>query len=530
MVEVQLGTPLAEALMQAIQPKFNELGWASGGADEALAEYVVLMLVNGKTQQEIITELSTDFLGIPADDPNLGEFVRWLFDQINIFNASLNGGSGAPGPASNSAMGGAQEDMAMDGTFDASMTDGSNELNAPTGPKSMRGGGNFRGGREKRMMGQINRALDRTPDGSLHRTRGQNGVGKAPPSGPRMGTGRQPRGPNNRAANIAAGINAHGIPGMPGMPAAGPGMNGMNRMNQNQGWGMPGQPPAIDMALLLEQNQMLMQALAQQAQGGMMPNGAVPYGRPLSERVQRPYNNSRGRGGAHFQQNGHQQNKQHFNGPAPPQGPEAGKTSDGSEGRDVDMSEGPKHDTPVEQVMCKFNLQCRNADCKFAHQSPAAPPGTAVDATDVCSFGAACKNRKCVGRHPSPAKKISHMSETDCKYYPHCTNPHCPFKHPEMPPCRNGGECKVPNCKFTHVKTQCKFHPCTNRFCPFSHEEGQRGSFPDKVWTAEGGKEHVSERKFVDDATPEKLVLPEGQDKDMGGTTNGASEPQDVVV
>ena len=46
------------------------------------------------------------------------------------------------------------------------------------------------------------------------------------------------------------------------------------------------------------------------------------------------------------------------------------------------------------------------------------------------------------------------------------------------------------------------------------HEEGQRGTFQDKVWTADKAKEHVSERKFVDDAAAEENVLPE-QDKDM---------------
>jgi len=176
----------------------------------------------------------------------------------------------------------------------------------------------------------------------------------------------------------------------------------------------------------------------------------------------------------------------------------------------------PKREPPnPEETVCKFNLRCTNRDCKFAHQSPAAPPNIPIDVKDVCSFGAACKNRKCVGRHPSPAIKAAHQSEMDCKFFPNCTNPHCPFKHPSMPPCRNGGECKVPGCKFTHVKTPCKFHPCTNRFCPFSHEEGQRGTFQDKVWVAgEGGEhQHVSERKFVDENAPEDVVLPGSEDQ-----------------
>jgi hypothetical protein len=567
MVEIQLNTPLAEALNMAIQPKLGELGFGSGGADDtALAEYVVLMLVNGKTQDEINNELSTDFLGLPSDDPSVREFVRWLFEQINILSAQYNGtvaAASAPAATNDSAMEGAQEDYAMDGNLDSSMTDSSNEINAyvhmplfdatmpickvlteinrPTGPKSMRGDNNFRGGREKRMMGQINRALDRNLEPPvLHRTRGQNGVGRTPPSGPRMGAGRQPRVANNRAASIAAGINAHGMPGMPPVgPKTGMGMNGMNRMNpgMNQGWGMaPQQPTPADLMAMVEQQQMMIQMLAQsQGQGPMMPNGAPPYGRPLSERVQKPYqNNFRGRGGAPYQPNGHHHNKPHFNGQTPNQASDSIKidVSSGSDEQDVDMSQGQaKHDTSVEETMCHYNLRCSNAECKFAHQSPAAPPGITVDVSDVCSFGAACKNRKCVGRHPSPAKKMSHMGETDCKFFPNCTNPHCPFRHPSMPPCRNGGECKVPNCKFTHVKTACKFHPCTNRFCPFSHEEGQRGTFPDKVWKADGSKEHVSDRKFVDDQTPETVILPDGGgDKEMNGTGNGVSEPHDVVV
>ncbi len=207
------------------------------------------------------------------------------------------------------------------------------------------------------------------------------------------------------------------------------------------------------------------------------------------------------RGGGHHQNNGHADQQQHA-------GSEAGQAETASQG-DVDMA-GAKREAPnPDDTVCRFNLRCQNKDCKFAHQSPAAPPGATIDVNDPCTFGAACKNRKCVARHPSPAAKMAHQSEQDCKFFPNCVNPHCTFRHPAMPACRNGGECKVANCKFTHVKTPCKFHPCTNRSCPFMHDEGQRGTFHDKVWTAEeGGKEHVSERKFVDDGGVEQLVLP----------------------
>ncbi len=102
---------------------------------------------------------------------------------------------------------------------------------------------------------------------------------------------------------------------------------------------------------------------------------------------------------------------------------------------------------------------------------------------------------------------MAHQSEQDCKFFPHCTNPRCQFRHPNMPLCRNGADCSTAGCKFTHVKTLCKYRPCTNRYCTFKHEEGQRGVFHDKVWTADGGKEHISERKFVDEDAPEDSVM-----------------------
>lgn len=51
-----------------------------------------------------------------------------------------------------------------------------------------------------------------------------------------------------------------------------------------------------------------------------------------------------------------------------------------------------------------------------------------------------------------------------------------------------------------------------NPACAFKHEEGQkRGKFDDKVWVA-GEKEHVSERKFVDDNNgEEELIKPDAE-------------------
>ena len=73
-------TPLAEQLSSIMQPKLVEVGWSTGGLDDsALAEYIVLMLVNGKTQEQIASELSNDLLNLGPDDSGALDFSSWLF-------------------------------------------------------------------------------------------------------------------------------------------------------------------------------------------------------------------------------------------------------------------------------------------------------------------------------------------------------------------------------------------------------------------------------------------------------------------
>lgn len=128
-VEVALNTPLADALNSAIQPKLVEVGWASPGADDsALAEYIILMLVNGKTQDQIASELSGDLLSLGPDDPGAQEFARWLFEQINILSGQLNGAAQGNAPAVEPSQDTA---MAMEQDTDMAVTiDPATELNA----------------------------------------------------------------------------------------------------------------------------------------------------------------------------------------------------------------------------------------------------------------------------------------------------------------------------------------------------------------------------------------------------------------
>ncbi|KAF7588742.1 hypothetical protein BBP40_005268 [Aspergillus hancockii] len=479
---VAVGTPLAEALSNVVQPKLVEMGWSSdGGDDSALTEYVILMLVNGKTQEQIASELSNDLLGLGEGDTQALDFSRWLFEQVETLNQEINGGGVLPSIEGGSAQvipsfndqetAAAPQVFALgDGAMDADMSMG--DVGAgndaiPTGPKAMRNNRPPRG----RMLNQINRQLDRG-DSALHRVRGQGGSGRINSHGRDHTKGR---------------FNQHGGGRMPG----GRQMGGMG-MVPNQMMGGPG-----NMMNMSPNDQMhLMSLLEEQARmmSQFMPGFVSPAINPA------------------FQQNGNQQGRSLFDRVERQQGRRFNKRDDKNADTDMDMrtDQGGDQDESNTDSVCRFNIRCTRKDCPFAHQSPAAPEGTPVDVSDPCPYGAACKNRKCTGRHPSPAVRSAHQAEELCKFFPNCANPHCHFKHPSMPLCRNGADCSTEGCKFTHVQTACRFNPCLNPSCPYKHAEGQRGAFTDKVWTSGQQKSHVSERKFVSDEDgAEELIKPD---------------------
>lgn len=542
-VEILADSPLAQALNSAIQPKLVEVGWSAGGGDESdLAEYIILMLANSKTQEQVAAELSSDLLGLGPDDPGARDFSQWLFNQVEFLTSQQNGTAG-PTPDGQEAPNGAPDaDADMGDVSDSGdgnvyailpvdLSDPDLRLPSkpprrltsdtrPTGPKSMRNGTNTSRPRDKRMLGHLAKAMDRSHDSILHRVRPQNGNerinthSRAPPTGPRQqASGRGGiQGMNNR---MNGRMNGPGMGGMP-MQQGAAAQNIMNMSPQQQ----------LDLYAMLEQQSRLMAQMLgpQQQQMGMGRGGPMQVGnnfqqqqngRSLFDRVQpnhRPQqnNNSRKFGQDRFGAQNHQQPHQQTGSDAP------------SSSMDVEMSQ-EKKDLDPENTKCRFNLTCGNVDCKFAHQSPAAPPGTTIDFKDTCSFGAACKNKKCTGKHPSPANKLSFATSQECRWGVDCTKPDCAFVHPKA--CRNGADCTVPNCTFGHSKTVCKFNPCARPECRFKHVEGQkRGKYEDKVWTADSTKEHVSERKFVDEGRPEELIVPGASEEGLSQVSTATAE------
>lgn len=363
----------------------------------------------------------------------------------------------------------------------------------------------------RRIMGQISKAMDRSNDAVLHRIRPQQGTerinthNRQPPKGPRMNL-NQTRNQRPMPTGRAAGMQTNGLPN------GGPGANIMNMSSTQQ---------MQLLAMYEEQARMMSQIFGPHQQQALMGGAPQPAINPA---FRNGNNQLQGQGPSLFerveanpqrQNGGFNKQRQYSNGTHARKPSVARQASNGdiSSSMEVESSQNNTSE-PSPDTICRFNLDCTKKDCIFAHQSPAAPPGTTFDVHDICGYGAACKNRKCVARHPSPAQKITHQSESDCKFFPNCTNPNCPFRHPTTAMCRNGADCTREGCKFTHVNIPCRFNPCLNPTCHYKHAEGQkRGAFSDKVWKAEGDqeKEHVSERKFVDeqDFEGEELIVPD---------------------
>ncbi|KAK0338159.1 oxygen-dependent protoporphyrinogen oxidase [Friedmanniomyces endolithicus] len=549
-IQVDAGSALAQTIQAAAQAKLMENGWAPEENDTTLSEYVTMMLVNGKDMQGVQSELGGELLGVGEDDPQVAEFTRWLFDQARslsghsaavpvLVDAGMEGApmSTTEGADALSIMDEQMGDAAVDGAYVQTALFPPKRgltLSRPSGPKAMRNGSEpTRGrGRRGRMLGQMNRSMDRAQDDPLRRIKGAaSGAGRVDGH-----ANRAPRGPRGQgaASGIQRAMNGGG------------GARGGHNMQQAMNNPMMNQMPQ-------DQQMMFMQMMEMQANmmANMMQNGGQSPATPT---------NGMGGGGAHRGRGG----KSMFDridkrGGGTHRGGRHTTTQDGddtaSSGMDIDRPLEPERTTsnPFD-TMCKFNHKCLNPDCPFAHQSPAnTRPGISLDMSDTCPFGPACQNTKCLSRHPSPAQRsggataASAMgaasgakSEVVCRFYPNCSaGAQCPFKHPDQRACRNGADCSVDGCPFAHSRIACRYNPCTRRECPYKHAEGQRrGVFADKVWTAEGdgsagAQEAMGGGKsgrfagLAEEAGGEELILPGQQE---GLPQNGVHGGQGMAM
>jgi nuclear polyadenylated RNA-binding protein NAB2 len=522
MATISLDTPIAEALSNSIHGRLVQEAWTQDD-DTALAEYIVLMLANGKTQSQVASELAGELL---PDAQGTDEFSKWLFDQVNI----LSGNDGPAEPQHNANDTSMTQDQSQQqssepiipAAYETDMVEAppdnayvNNDIslrvkaNIPTSPKGPRSSMGARGGRGGRGGTPAKPA-----DSVLHRTRGNDRINSHSVRG-------APKGPRNLQNRPSMQKALNGV--VSGNGAAGPQANMMgNGMQNQQNMGMISPEQQMQYLAMMEQQARLM-AQWNELQQGMGGGAPGPQGRSLFDRVE----NGRGRGGMR----GRGRGGSHGSAGSTRNGSQPTTDAQGQVDGDVKMEQDqhvPRQAQDPSTTRCRFDLTCQKEDCPFAHQSPAAPMNIPIDMSLTCDFGIACKNQACTARHPSPAKKSAHQAESECKFWPNCTKPNCPFKHPTQPMCQFGASCRNAECKFTHLTTMCRFNPCTNTRCPYKHAPGQNRSMADYTWTPESAKkkeeeqkeladkEHVSDRKFVaEDGGEEELIKPEGGDSEM---------------
>ncbi|RVX69206.1 hypothetical protein B0A52_07182 [Exophiala mesophila] len=528
MSAIALETPEAQALSSAVHSKIVDQGWTQDD-DTSLAEYIVLMLANGKTQDQIASELAGELL---QDADGTTEFAQWLFQQVDNMSGGAGPSQNAPQPQQESGLELAQEstdsanaESSIPAAYEMDMADSAPE-NAPRGPKGLHGG---------RAQSNRGRGNHKSSDSALHRVRGNDRINthgntRGAPKGPRNSQGVRP-GMQKALNNIGL---AGQPPGIPPQMMPNPGQPGQNMPPMN-----PQQQMEFMAAMWEQQTRMLAQITGIMPENGGFPQGGQPQqnGRSLFDRVEPGRGRGgRGRGGrAGGGQNGHAKSNKQSDADTNMEG--ADQSSE-TTAMDVESTtSGQKKSQDPFDTMCHFNWRCTNKDCAYAHQSPVASTSVAVDMKTTCSFATACKNAKCTGRHPSPALTKAQQADTICKFFPRCTNPGCAFKHPSAPLCRFGDNCKTPNCTFTHLQERCRYNPCNNLRCPFKHEPGQQQAktLGDYSWTpdkqaekdaAKDNNDHVSDRKFVDEEAEEELIKPEG----AGETANGAAAAEPVTA
>lgn len=154
---------------------------------------------------------------------------------------------------------------------------------------------------------------------------------------------------------------------------------------------------------------------------------------------------------------------------------------------------------PQSPTLCKFNMKCTNAHCRYAHPSPVATAESGVVlSNEACEKGRDCQDKDCIKGHvspavlnpqrayillcslnfltydvlivaeqaPSPSVISPTHTATPCRFGTACTRHGCSFAHPGRPASHSG--------QTAHFTQQCRFGAgCTRSTCPFQHPEGR---------------------------------------------------------
>ncbi|CCF55895.1 hypothetical protein KAFR_0A04600 [Kazachstania africana CBS 2517] len=147
-------------------------------------------------------------------------------------------------------------------------------------------------------------------------------------------------------------------------------------------------------------------------------------------------------------------------------------------------------------VLCKFGVLCSNPMCPFGHPTPANEDAKVIDLM-WCKNNLKCEDPNCTKAHSSlskirqvepmgrpqvtptpvpPQRAPVEKSLEQCKFGAKCTNKRCKYRHARSHiMCREGAACTRIDCFFGHpINEDCRFGvDCKNATCLFKHPEGR---------------------------------------------------------
>lgn len=507
--DLQIGTPKAEALQTAIHNELVARGFTVGD-DRVMAEYVLIMLINKKSPEQVDKELS-DFIGPDTWDP---AFVDWLFVEAS----KESPGSAAPVEEAQSTPSESAQPL----------------QSIPTLANDQRE-------RDGRRNGPPPRLYNQAMSGAQKRTRSQSPPSGSPnkmprrtdvPSRPRAmrdGPPNNERSLKDRLGGFSREQPQNNMGPGPRFPPGGP-MPPMGPFNPE----MAGMNPNFAMTeMLVQQNALLQGLLHTMANGMQMPLPGIP-GMP-----------GMGPGGPPFNGAPDQRNRQMNRGPNnQQQGPPGAGPIQAPQPVNANASNLPPDlfDRPISPTLCKFGVNCTNALCRWSHPSAAATAESGIVlSTEACPAGRKCQNKDCTLSHPSAgtnmsgpmpharpqaasaAPAASFINTVPCKFGVNCTRPGCPYSHPagtaaskSAIPCKFGIHCTRADCMFSHPP---------GRVNPASFK-GLSGPAPEKAHANRTMRFNTSAAEFVpkeQSGTPQASASgPGGADKGDGAPATGA--------
>ncbi|KAM0793317.1 hypothetical protein ACM66B_000775 [Microbotryomycetes sp. NB124-2] len=475
MADVVPGTPQAQKLQDAIQKQLAFLGWSTED-DSVMAEYVLVMVGNRKTPEQISTELS-DLIGGDFDS----SFVQWLFDEVDKHYPKAQ-----PAPS-------AQQDQ-------------HSQADSPTqdSRRQSNGGGNNRNLFGAAVSGVKRDARDM--DGSDQQQSNQRQRRDGP-----AGRGGTANGGNNNSRSL--------------LDRMGPRPQRGGRHMQGPPMGMP--PQAFDMisqAINAVRNGahpsalagIPFPALASHPLAGTLPPGVMQQAQAAAMAQAQAFAAMQNAWSMPFGANGAP--PPGFNpqaapfqptpGPGGPRGPRGGPSGPGSNqangaGRPPNASAPAPARAPVvlptkptDETICTYGIKCGKPQCQLSHPSPVATEESGlVLSSEACPKQLDCDDKDCPKSHVSPAQKaestrertsvnakgettfvpppkvaappvadpttIPGAGERPCKFGGACTRPNCVFVHPwdsrgdpanagGKVPCYFGANCTRPDCRYGH--------------------------------------------------------------------------------